>query len=769
MTMGGGALSPSRLAASLVGVFTLSVFISAALLFSVQPLFTKMALPLLGGAPNVWNTAMVFFQGCLLAGYLYAHLLAKYLTLKFQVGLHVLITGIGLLFLPFAISTEMTSMAGEAHALWLIGLYGTAIGMPFFALSANAPLLQHWFSKTSHKDADDPYFLYAASNVGSLLVLALYPLVFEPSLTLTSQASLWSFWYVVMISGLIICGIFGARFVSAATDGPEKDKIASVSVSWGERSLWMFLAFIPSSLMLGLTTYLTTNLAAVPFLWILPLAAYLLTFVIVFAKSPRIGTHQLKCIFPWAVIAMIWASLLLKKYILFLIAGTLPFYFIIALMCHARLAEERPAASQLTTFYIWMSAGGFLGGMFNALLAPVIFNDTYEYFIVLFIASFALLESGEVNRNKFKQIGLVSIGFVIAYAIMRGVQTALNHTAATFMLPGIFVFFLFLKKARPEDKFEFPNFMLAAALLFIIPNDSMRNILQDRSFFGVMTVSSLPSEYGDVHRFSHGDTIHNYQFQDPKLRRVPLAYYAEHGAFGKTIKAVRGGRPKLEVVQIGLGAGAMACYKQPGEKWVFLEIDQAIISMAQNSEYFSYLETCAPKAAVKLGDARLTIKDIPQDSVDLIMVDAFSSDAIPVHLVTTEALLLYRSRLKEGGFVFYHTSNRLIDISSVVTEVARAQGLSAKLIYSALDDDVLYKDYLSASEGVLVGRPEDMQNLDLSDPDWLAYTDYPFAKTWTDDYSSILGPILSMNGKRARLNKIKNAGKITEVELPAEE
>ena len=310
---------------------------------------------------------MVFFQGTLLGGYIYAHLISKYFKLPLQIMIHALVLGLGLFFLPLAIASGWTAPEGGAQAYWLIALFAASVGLPFFAISANAPLLQRWFSRTSHKDADDPYFLYAASNAGSLLSLCLYPILFEPLMRLQTQTDVWTKGYWILGLVILAAGLFAtihketdATPMADASD--KKPQLAVTSITMEQRLFWIFLAFVPSSLMLGVTSHMANNIASAPFLWIIPLALYLLTFIIVFAKKPMVTSNGLAKLFPWVILVAVTAGLALKNFVLISIGLSLVCYFIITLLCHGRLAEMRPDARNLTEFYIWMSFGGVLGG-----------------------------------------------------------------------------------------------------------------------------------------------------------------------------------------------------------------------------------------------------------------------------------------------------------------------------------------------------------------------------------------------------------------------
>jgi len=746
-----GLLKPSKARGSwsLVTVFTLSIFLSAALLFSVQPMFSKLALPLLGGAPNVWNTAMVFFQATLLAGYLYAHYLSKFFELRLQVLIHALVSSVGLFFIPLTIASGWEPPAGGAQSFWLIALFAVSVGIPFFAISANSPLLQRWFSRTDDKDADDPYFLYAASNAGSLLSLCLYPVYFEPMMRLREQTQLWGYGYVLMVAAILIAGGFAYTRLKEVTPEVVEKAQPIAPVSWSTRSYWMFLAFIPSSLMLAVTTYMTTDVTSAPFLWIMPLGLFLLTFIIVFAKKPIVTFSQLSKLFPWVVLVALLSAVGFKSGAVLPIIISLAAYFIITLLCHSRLAETRPETEHLTEFYIWMSVGGVLGGIFSALVAPQIFSGTYEYFLLLFMATFVTFEPEETRKDKFNQVGK----FLAISAVCYGLLTILQHNGVSIRMSviiSITIFFITMRFVRQQRKHLYSEMLMTFMIVLLLPSGLRGMVMKDRSFFGVIEVASFELEHGKVHMFSHGTTLHNLQMMKPGLRKIPLSYYSEGGTFDQALDAARvsyGG--DLNVSIVGLGAGAMACHEQSGDDWTYFEIDPAIVDMAMNPEYFTYMQDCSFESDVRIGDARLKIKDLAEGSQDIIMIDAFSSNVIPAHLVTKEALELYRSRLKEDGLIFFHTSNRLLDVTSVVVHLAMSEGLEARYISYKKPKDVKYEKYVNSSDAVVVGTKTAIEAAKLGDS-WTQFSPSPDVGEWTDDYSHIWGTLIARhrgNGK----------------------
>ena len=748
-------LQASRLRSGwlLIGVFTASIFLSAALLFSVQPMFAKMVLPLLGGSSSVWNTAMVFFQLVLLGGYIYAHVISKYLTFGMQVIVHGLVLGLGCFFLPLSIANGWTPPETGAQAFWLIGLFAVSVGVPFFAISANAPLLQRWFSRTDDKDADDPYFLYSASNAGSLLSLCLYPVVFEPMLRLREQTGLWAWGYAILIIFIICAGYIGTLRQNNKTETIIKSAVQPLKTSISQRLIWISLAFIPSSLMLGVTSHMTHNIASAPFLWIIPLALYLLTFIVAFAKRPIISSKTLGYLTLVAIVSALMFGMVLNDNLILSIIISLISYFIIALTCHMKLVETRPETDHLTEFYIWMSLGGVIGGAFNALLAPVIFSTVYEYILVLGAASFVSFKFHPDLKGLNSRYKKLFQTLLIATFML----TVLYHLKVTMMisclLPGLFLVYK-LERLSAQPRFTMLSTLsIISAMAFVVPLVGQKNVLMDRSFFGILGVSAKTTPHGVIHEFSHGDTLHNFQFQNPELKATPLAYYSKSNSFDRGLSFARSQSitGDLDVAMIGLGAGAMACYERAQDNWVYFEIDPAVVDMAKNPEFFSYMEECSYVSDVRIGDARIKLDRLSKNSQDYIIIDAFSSDSIPAHLLTVEAMDLYLSRLKPDGLLFFHTSNRVMDVSSVVTNLAESAGLDSRYIEMTDFPDSKYPGYDSKSSAVLVGTAGQMIDAEAFDDKWQKRRPSPDVGLWSDDYSHIIGTLKARYKNNAKI------------------
>ena len=756
----------ARRSIGLAVIFTATIYLSATLLFSVQPMFTKLILPLLGGASNVWNTAMVFFQAMLLGGYIYAHFVSKYLPIRAQIFVHLCVTAAGFIFLPLAIPADITLPQSGMPTFWLLGLFGMTVGLPFFALSANAPLLQRWFSLTDHRDAADPYFLYSASNAASLIILCAYPFIIEPNTRLGGQTFSWMLGYAALIVMLGFTAFTLTRRlapVAKRVEVADKERLTG----WKQKAFWVFLAFIPSSLMLGVTSFMTNNIASTPFLWIMPLALYLLTFVIVFARKPWVSANGLSRLFPWVVV--LGFLLIAPNYPIgfadyqintspppiIKIPLLLTVYFVISLYCHAILVEKRPAATGLTEFYILMSLGGVLGGIFNALIAPVIFNAVYEFMLVLAVVLFLRPSGIEMPTAGEKPWNLFFIG-LLAAAFNAVVQLSYGSDAALVAFISVAII------AISCMRFDFSKLlkigMFAGLGVIAIGFDlfGSESIYKDRSFYSLLSVREDTGSHGKIHKFVHGDTEHNYQLREPKLQSVPTSYYIEGGSIHVSIERLRdalGGN--IDVAVVGLGAGAMVCYEQPGDNWIYFEIDPAVVALAMNTKYFNYIETCAPNADIRIGDARQKLQDIATVSLDMVVIDAFSSNSIPAHLVTREALELYQSRMRPDGLVFFHTSNKMLDVTSVVARLAEDAGLTARYIEIDEFPENPYAEYGSRATGILMGPDAIMQRVTAGEErvsDWMPSR---HVKVWTDDYSSILGTLVAQTLKDGKSTAIE--------------
>ncbi len=730
--------------ALLLAAYGVAIFVSAALLFAVQPMFTKMVLPRFGGAPAVWSVAIVFFQAALLAGYAYAHLLTRYATVRMAVVLHVALMIGAIVTLPLSIAAGWGRPPAVGEAFWLIGLFAASIGLPFFALSANAPLLQAWFARTGHPSARDPYFLYAASNVGSFLALLSYPLLLEPFVRLNDQTRLWSAGFVVLIMLIAGCGALLWRSPAKLPDATDAGTADAAPPTWQNALTWVALAAVPSGLLVAVTAHISIDVAAVPLLWVLPLALYLLTFVIVFARRPVIPHWLVVDVQPLFIIGFI-AIVIFEpvKTIVGLIAVHLVVFFVCALMCHGELARRRPAARYLTGFYLWMSVGGMIGGIAAALIAPHTFTWVAEYPILIALAvlcrpGLALPRSLPLRYALFGAIALGVLALVW-WANATAVMTETTFQRIVFAL--LLVSVLFWRAPLPFAAIV--AFVLIAGHVVFEQSGSTAV----RSFFGIFKV--VESSDGRFRVLQHGTTMHGAQrIRDDNGLPVtgppePLLYYFDGSSIAQAIDAVRArmAPAPLRYAVVGLGTGTLACRAAPEDTVHYYEIDPAAIRIARDRALFSFLADCRPDVPIMLGDARLTLAEAPDGAYDLIIVDAFSSDAIPIHLLTREAMAIYLRKISPHGVVVLHISNRHLELASVVAGIAAANGLVTRVDESA-DLDEASDPYKFAGTVAAVARTDEDFGALAHSNGWEIREPDPKQWVWTDDYSNIIGSIM---------------------------
>ena len=720
-------------------LYAATLFVSALLLFLIQPMFTKMVLPRLGGAPTVWSVAMVFFQAALLAGYSYAHVLVRRFSPWRGAFVHFCLLACAGATLPIAISSLFGEPPSAGIPVWLIGLFSASIGLPFIALSASAPLLQGWFAGIDHAKARNPYVLYAASNLGSFAALFAYPVVVEPFLTLREQSRLWSTGFAVLAVLIAIAAVLAARH-GAETAPAAASKTAPTP--WPVRLRWMALAAIPVGLVISVTTYISTDIASAPFLWVIPLALYLLTFVAVFRDRSWVPTSTVVMLVP-IVVALLAIGLLggAKRYMFAMIGLNLLAFVLLTLLCHAELYRRRPDPAKLTEFYLCMSLGGVVGGLFAALAAPHLFPLAYEYPLLIVIALMAMPGALETRGRRLALDVAPPLFLAAAAAIMRLVfdldLPANAETAFRIALVGLAALMLFQRK-RP------PRFAALAVLAFVVTalwQPGMNRVLAARSFFGVHQV--VDTADGEYRLLYNGTTLHGAERiadlagNTPK----PLTYYFPDGAIAQSIKTVRsaeGGFRRVAVV--GLGTGTLSCLSQRGEHWTFYEIDPVVVQIARNPKLFSFMSSCAPDAGVVLGDARLTLAQ-SKETYDLIVLDAFSSDVIPVHLLTREAIEVYLSHLAPKGALVLHISNRYLELANVVAAIAAGEGLASESKIDVPAESVQTNYRTSAQVAVLARSPDILRGFERV-PGWAPLPLNPTVAAWTDDYSNIFGALL---------------------------
>ena len=745
-----------------VALFSVTLFLSAGLTFLVQPMFAKFVLPLFGSTPAVWNTSMLFFQTTLLAGYLYAHESTRRLGVRRQAAVHLGVLLPPLLVLPIAVPDGWIPPADSNPVPWLLGLLAVAVGLPFFVVSTTAPLLQRWLAATDHPAAADPYFLYRASNLGSVLGLLAYPLVVEPSMRLAEQGRLWSAGYGLLALLVLACaavvwrsprdadaGDPAAASAIAAGAAPATARGSTARPTLARRLRWVALAFVPSSLMLGVTTAITTDIAPIPLLWSLPLSLYLVSFILVFAPGSRADRlHRAMVLALPGVVLLISAILLLEVRgplwisLWIMVPIHLAGFFVVALVCHGELARDRPPARWLTEFYLLISLGGALGGVFNAIVAPALFDSLAEYPIVLVLAALCLprrpprLPPGPYARWLDLALPLV-LGSMVALtvALIELAEPDKQQYAKNFvigMAAGVAINFV-----RRPLRFGLSLGAIVLAVTLASAPDQ-RELHRERSFFGVYRVTA--AEGGHLHRLIHGTTTHGAQDVSPGHQRTPASYYHRGSPIGRLLGALPA-NVTSRVAIIGLGTGSIACYSKPGERWTFYEIDPTVERIARDPRFFTYLRVCAGAFDVVLGDARLRLSRAADRRYGLIMADAFSSDAVPIHLITREALALYLAKLREHGIIAFNVTNRYLDLEPVLGNLARDARMAC----------VAQQDHRSGADGrpetdasdwvVMTRRAPDLQAVASSRHGWHDCRRSPGTAPWTDDYSNLLGAL----------------------------
>ncbi len=743
------AAQPRQLAglgAIMVPVFTATLFLSAFLLFSVQPYFTKIVLPKLGGSPGVWSVAMVFFQSMLLLGYGYAHLLIRYFSSRNSSLIHLGVMLVAFIALPIAIPENWSDVPNSGQVPWLIGLFTVTVGLPFFAVSANGPLLQAWFSRTDHPYAKDPYFLYAASNIGSFASLFLYILFFEPLFAVKTQSLLWSGGFGILAIGIAFCAMFVLRSRANYEINRNISEFAATKPTTKDRLSWIGLAAIPSALLVAVTSFVSTDVASAPFLWVIPLALFLATFVIVFAKRQIVSPVLLeKLLIPAILVGLItlFQQIQVPGWLNILFHYSL--FFLVALVAHGAMAAKRPAASHLTEFYFLMSVGGLIGGVFTSLVAPVIFVKIAEYPLLLIISLFA---SKEVARIGFRSgVMVVALALSMIFVLDGSWREFIpNSKAVLVLILCLILVNLAVFQVMKERAYQQGGLMLALTFLVFLNFQIEHPLFKERSFFGVTTV--LDSEELGIRILQHGTTVHGavrLGSGDGGLdspRPEPLTYYHFDSGMARSIAAMRERRNGIieNVGVVGLGSGSLACYKQSGENWDFYEIDQLMIDLAKRKDVFGFVPNCAPDSRMIVGDARLTLGKEPAGKYDLLIIDAFSSDSIPVHLLTVEAMKLYRSKMKEDGLLVMHISNRHMNLAPVLAANAEELGLQAR-VGSVTGDNYPPQTKKLKSLVAFISR-NDVELGSLSQDKNLELTKANGFTAWTDDYSNILAAMM---------------------------
>jgi SAM-dependent methyltransferase len=656
-----------------------TIFLSSFLLFLVQPLIARLILPWFGGSAAVWTTCMLFFQVLLVAGYAYAHGLGR-LSGRRQAIVHSVLLAAALLTLPIAPNESWKPAGGAEPVTRILLLLGATVGLPYFLLASTSPLIQLWFSRA--RPGQNPYRLFALSNLASLIALLGYPFAVEPLLTASAQVHVWSW---IFAGFAVLCGLVAWRTppATAATEATAAPTVAKARYAW-----WLGLSATGSLLLLAVTNHLTQNVASVPLLWLAPLTLYLLTFIIAFEGR---GWYRPAIVWPLVVAALAAAGWLLVDtqlhYRLALQLGVfLPALFIACLFCHGELYRLRPPAAQLTAFYLTLSAGGALGGLLVAVVAPLVFDGYYE-------------------------LGLGFVALALLAALRLAEAGRVPHYAALAALLG-----------------------MAACAAYDGFRDQRDVRVAERSFYGVLHVKEYsPGDDGHLRRLVHGTIMHGEQYMHGELRHLITTYYTPSSGIGAAIESKQSHPMKVGV--IGLGTGTIAAYGRPGDVYRFYEIDPHVVTIARSQ--FTFLSDSAARVEIALGDARLSLEREAPQGFDVLAVDAFSSDAIPVHLITREALGLYLRHMKPDGIVAFHVSNRFLDLIPVVARIAREQQAQAVLVEDDPDEDE--PSARSRSDWVLVSRSGTaLQAKAIVDRGGAPAEDRDDWRTWSDDYSNLI-------------------------------
>ncbi|MFP4598651.1 MAG: spermidine synthase [Persicimonas sp.] len=736
--------------------FAGALFASAALIFTVEPLIGRLLLPRFGGTSVVWNTCLVFFQLGLLVGYGYAYLLTERVPLKAQIFVHLGLVAAAFFVLP-VVFPEGAPQEGGVAVGWLLGALALNAGLPFALLSASAPLFQSWFARTDHPDAADPYHLYAASNAGSLLALLAYPLLVEPTLALDTQGWVWTGGYAVFFGLVARIAHLAWRRKGAGTveaDTRLQDQAPELR-DWGR---WLGWSALPSALLVSVTDYVTTDVAAVPLLWVVPLALYLLSFIVTFARTQIVPRQVFVALVPAALVPTAVVLLLdfAPESLAILLGPHLVAFFIVATVYHGELVAKRPSGRHSSAFYLAMAAGGVVGGAFSAFLAPLVFDSVAEYPLLLCAAVLVLPRLVDRSRS-VKKAALVAgvISLALGFVILQEVHSEHLVLTTGMTLMAVLALALWAAWRHPRAFGVLFSVLLVAAL--VAESIYGRALVRERSYFGHYRVTEKLTDDERLFILYHGSTIHGFQSAEADRRLLPMGYYAPHSGVGKLLAQMGeralgdaylgdvylGSNPDVQqpatVGVVGLGIGGLAAYAvdRPLE-FTFFEIDPVVVDLARDERYFDYLARCGQQCQVQTGDGRIRLRDWEGPGFDLLVLDAYDSDSIPVHLLTREAVESYLERLNDGGVLAFHVTNRYFDLPPVVGRLCEELSLQC-VEYTHTFSSEAMPDGRSHSTWVFAGRDSELI-------EWLA--DRQQAKApgadgplWTDDFANIWGAL----------------------------
>lgn len=676
----------------MLALYSVTVLASAFLLFGVQPIAGRMLLPVLGGVPGAWTACLLFFQCALLLGYGWGEALSRIASVRTRIALHVALVLVPLALLP-PVPPDEASLGlspSTSPTLFALAFLGRSVGLPFFALSTTAPMLQSWLARTDHPASERPYFLYAASNVGSLVSLLAYPFVIEPLLGLSAQRMAFGVGYALLVVLVAACGaVTAARPRTTQRNAAERAGPSDRPTN-AMRASWVVLALVPSMLLASVTTYLSLDLAPIPLLWVLPLAAYLGTFVVAFRHG---GTEM-----PWwvsriarliGVVLVVLTLVHANDWLLLQASLHFAFFVLAALVAHGRLAQRAPAPAHLTEFYVWMAVGGALGTFLTSVVATHLFPDLWEYPIAI-AAGCAVTTAGvapgakdakpvdDSPRPTRRDAGWALAVLVVGAILVAGVDASGLGEApfAVILVFGPLAVLAYSTSMRPT---RYGLALVALVVVGTLFSDHGTTLLdRRRGFFGILRV--VEDREHTFHYLLHGSTLHGSQAIAEQDRCVPASYYARSGPLGRALAARREAFLDGDAALVGLGTGAVACYADAGEHWRFFEINQDVVDVAEDPRFFTFLRNARDTGAhvtVDVADGRLGVAALAPGSHALVVLDAFNSDSVPIHLLTREAVALYARVLRRDGWLLLHCSNRTLDLTRVVAAIAEAEGLSA--------------------------------------------------------------------------------------------
>ena len=709
---------------------TTTIFLSAFLFFLVQPLAAKAILPFFGGAPAVWNTCMMFFQGVLLLSYLYVYLCTRVLFGKSRLLVHFVVVSSSLLMLPLSFVGKVPDIG--TYPVWtVIWLLTQTLLLPVFILGTTSSLVQYWFSHSTHSQAKDPYFLYSASNIGSLLALISFPFLLEPKFGLQQLSWVWSVSYFVYILMLFL----SKRDVGAVPTVIENKQL---SPGTNQRLKWLLLSFAPCSLLIAVTQYITTDIASVPLLWILPLLLYLLAYIIAFSRKPWISQAwilrelPLFLIFPLISLSIQAYGMPAWQIILFHMLG----FFALTMVCVSELVASRPSVSYLTEYYLWIALGGFLGSVFNSVIAPLLFNDVYEYYIAFCLCvclqPWGLRQSEKKNRFPDYALPIIVTSLLLAGYLLDPLTVSYSQWINYFIILSTITLILTWWRHPTHVATSIGILFLFATQMSSLVHGDL--IWKTRNFFGVARVYN--KDELKQHRLVSGTTLHGLQStKEPFDPNQALSYYKPM----KELAQVFHQRKKsLHVAIAGLGAGTLSC-QFSGDFLRYYEIDPTVVSIATTPALFSFLTHCPPRLGISLGDARINIAKAPENYYELIIIDVYNSDAIPIHLFTYEAVKIYLNKLSPQGVIAFHISSRHMNLSPVLA--GNAQQVNMGFLY--LVDTPSLKQAELQSIWVILTNNAALTNELVTKNKWKKVNLLTKRKVfWTDDYSNILSVLL---------------------------